>query len=115
MNSPGNMKRPLLNLLIGSVIIGAVLAIAPTDLDPFIDWNPASPYLVILPNNDGDVSTLHGQRTYDRAFISTVAEADREEKSMFWIFGANHNFFNTTWTPGSGDPFASDDGIELRP
>ena len=27
MNNPGNMKRPLLNLLIGSVIIGAVLAI----------------------------------------------------------------------------------------
>jgi hypothetical protein len=90
--------------------IGAVLAIAPTDHDPVIDWNPVSPYLVILPNNDGDVRYLNGQQTYDRAFIGSVPEAQREEKTAFWIFGANHNFFNTTWTPGSGDPFASDDG-----
>ena len=91
--------------------IGAVLAIAPTDQDPIVNWNPVSPYLVILSNNDGDVSNLQGQRTYDRAFTSAVPAADRREKTLFWIFGANHNFFNTTWTPGSGDPFASDDGI----
>ena len=93
--------------------VKAVLAIAPTDQDPFVDWDPVSPYLVIIPNNDGDVSNLQGQRTYDRAFTSVLPEAKREEKTEFWLFGANHNFFNTTWTPGSGDPFASDDGIGI--
>src|SRR5262249_44416319 len=29
--------------------------------------------------------------------------------------GANHNFFNTTWTPGSGDPFAADDWTSFVP
>ena len=91
--------------------IKAVLAIAPTDQDTLVDWNPVSHYLVILPNNDGDVSNLQGQRTYDRAFTAALPESARKEKTMFWLFGANHHFFNTTWTPGLGDPFASDDGI----
>lgn len=91
--------------------IGAVVAIAPTDQDQVVSWTPISPYMVILPNNDGDVSTLQGQRTYDRAF--RPGGPDAAEKSLVWIFGANHNFFNTTWTPGSGDPTASDDGQGL--
>jgi len=31
-------------------------------------------------------------------------------KSMQWIYGANHNFFNTVWTPGTGFACSSDDG-----
>ena len=89
--------------------IKAIVAIAPTDQDHTIDWVPINNYLVLLPNNDGDVRFLNGQQTYDRAFSSTKTFGS--EKTGLWIFGANHNFFNTTWTPGSGDPFASDDGI----
>lgn len=88
--------------------IKAVAAIAPTAQDGLVDWVPLSPYLVILSNNDGDVVFLSGQKTYDRAFSAIAPKA--KEKTAFWIFGTNHNFFNTTWTPGSGDPFASDDG-----
>jgi hypothetical protein len=35
------------------------------------------------------------------------------EKTVAWIHGANHNFWNTIWTPGSGDPYASDDGASV--
>ena len=62
--------------------IKAVLAIAPTDQDPWLKWTPVSPYLVILPNNDGDVWNLQGQRTYDRSFTAATPQEQRREKTM---------------------------------
>ena len=86
--------------------IKAVNAIAPTDQDPLIHYVPQVPYFLLMAASDGDVSNLQGLRTYDRT--SLAGTAVQSEKSMLWVHGANHNFFNTTWTPGA--TCATDDG-----
>lgn len=89
--------------------IRAVNAIAPTDQDPLIHYVPEVPYFLLLAASDGDVSNLQGLRTYDRT--SLAGATTQSEKSMLWVYGANHNFFNTVWTPDFGFSCASDDGI----
>jgi hypothetical protein len=89
--------------------IKAVNAIAPTDQDPFIDWIPEVPYYLLLAASDGDVSNLQGLRTYDRT--SLQGASPQSLKTMAWVYGANHNFFNTAWTPASGVACAFDDGV----
>lgn len=88
--------------------IKAVNAIAPTDQDPDIRYVPQVPYFLLLAASDGDVSNLQGLRTYDRTSVEGILT--QSEKTMGWVYGANHNFFNTVWTPGMGFSCASDDG-----
>lgn len=78
----------------------AVNAIAPTDQDRAISYVPQVPYFLLMAAADGDVSNLQGLRTYDRSFPATAP--NQATKTMQWIYGANHNFFNTVWTPGTG-------------
>jgi hypothetical protein len=89
--------------------IKAVNAIAPTDQDPFIRWVPEVGYYLLLAASDGDVSNLQGLRTYDRTSLQSAST--QSEKALAWVYGANHNFFNSAWTPGSGVACASDDGL----
>lgn len=88
--------------------IKAVNAIAPTDQDPLIHYVPQVPYFLLMAASDGDVSNLQGLRTYDRT--SLAGAPAQSEKAMLWVYGANHNFFNTAWTPGFGTACALDDG-----
>ena len=88
--------------------IKAVNAIAPTDQDNYVRYVPEVPYFLLMAAADGDVSNLQGLRTYNRAFPTTATV--QAEKSMLWVHGANHNFFNTSWTPSSGTACAGDDG-----
>lgn len=89
--------------------ISAVNAIAPTDQDPLVNYVPEVPYFLLMAASDGDVSNLQGIRTYDRT--SLASSPMQSEKSMLWVHGANHNFFNTVWTPGTGFMCSSDDGV----
>jgi hypothetical protein len=89
--------------------IEAVNAIAPTDQDPLIHYVPEVPYFLLMAASDGDVSNLQGLRTYDRTSLATAPT--QTEKSMLWVYGANHNFFNTAWTPGFGVACTFDDGV----
>ena len=92
----------------GHDILG-VVAIAPTDQQFGTPWDMLyTPYLGLIGAADGDVSNFQGFRTYDRAY--PTGASNQSEKSVAWIFGANHNFWNTVWTPPSSDPYASDDG-----
>ncbi len=89
-------------------LIRAVVAIAPTDQDAGTTWDVEhSPYLLLMAAADGDVP-FQGLRAYDVAFATGALP--QFEKVMPWVHGANHNFWNSVWTPGSGDPWASDDG-----
>jgi len=72
--------------------IGSVSSIAPVDGQAYV--LPAVPYFVILPAADCDVDQLGGQRIYDRAGNGI---ADATTKSAIYVYGANHNFFNTVW------------------
>ena len=58
-----------------------------------------TPTVTILPSCDGDVRALDGQRYTDRARDLTTD--DIALKSSVLVLGANHNYFNTEWTPGS--------------
>lgn len=101
--------------------IVALNAIAPTDQNALngISYVPdEAPYYLIIGARDGDVSNMQGVRTYDRAYPQGAA--NRQHKSMSIMYGANHNYYNTIWTPtadlGSLNPWiASDDGSSADP
>ena len=79
------------------------VAIAPTDrqYQPLTgatvvpDW-----YCLIHGSRDGDVSTFEGYNTYNRAHAVDLANptaSDGELKALLWVYGANHNQFNSAW------------------
>jgi hypothetical protein len=86
--------------------IDAILALAPVDFtrQPINDV----PFAVMLPYCDGDVSDLQGIHYFDDSRY--LVPGDPTPKSTVTVFGANHNFFNTVWSPGGGYPGAFDDG-----
>ena len=85
-------------------IAGQVL-IAPTDFGT--QTAPYVPTVTMLPYCDGDVIDLQGQRFTDTARDLTTD--DTSLKSSVMVMGANHNFFNTEWTPGVAAAPAWDD------
>ncbi|GAW50733.1 MULTISPECIES: hypothetical protein [unclassified Nocardioides] len=85
-------------------IVGQVL-IAPTDFGT--QTAAYVPTVTLLPFCDGDVSDLQGQRFTDTARDLTAG--DTSLKSSVLVMGANHNFFNTEWTPGIAQAPANDD------
>lgn len=88
--------------------IVAVNAIAPTDQNSVSYLMTAAPYYLLMPARDGDVSSMQGYRTYDRAFPEGAT--GRHDKTVAWVYEANHNYFNTIWTDtaalGSANPWA---------
>jgi streptogramin lyase len=66
---------------------------------------------VILPYADGDVQPLSGVGYFDDAYNAVApSKTNTSPEEMFLVMGANHNFFNTVWTPGNPGHFpASDD------
>jgi hypothetical protein len=86
--------------------IDAVLPLAP------VDFTRATvnevPMAVMLPYCDGDVYDLQGVHFFDDARYRLPG--DPTPKQTVTVFGANHNFFNTVWTPTAGYPGAFDDG-----
>ncbi|MEU7413160.1 hypothetical protein AB0B40_28245 [Streptomyces sp. NPDC042638] len=67
---------------------------------------PDVPSVSILPGCDGDVSDLQGEVYVDgtRAVSNGTAL-----HSAVYVIGANHNFFNSQWTPGQAAAPAEDD------
>ncbi|MGH7678432.1 MAG: alpha/beta hydrolase family protein [Gemmatimonadaceae bacterium] len=79
--------------------IKAAVAIAPVDgqyrptgrFHPFTDVN----YLVIHGSHDGDVSSFHGARIYERLrYTDTTTSAF---KSAIYMYRANHGQWNSVW------------------
>ncbi|WP_134765988.1 hypothetical protein [Nocardioides sp. 1609] len=85
-------------------IAGQVL-VAPTNFASHTA--PYVPTVTVLPYCDGDVSDIQGQRFTDTG--RDLATDDTSLKSSVLVMGANHNFFNTEWTPGIAAAPASDD------
>ena len=85
-------------------IVGQVL-IAPTDFGA--QTAPYVPTVTLLPSCDGDVSDLQGQKFTDGSRDLTTG--DTSLKSSVLVMGANHNYFNTEWTPGLAQAPAWDD------
>ncbi|GHA25501.1 alpha/beta hydrolase family protein [Streptomyces purpurascens] len=70
--------------------------------------NPAPdvPSMTILPGCDGDVSDLQGEIYVDGTRGVSRGAALH---SAVYMVGANHNYFNTEWTPGQAEAPADDD------
>jgi dienelactone hydrolase len=88
--------------------VSAVLALAPTDFgDHVVD--DATPYAVVLPRCDGDVSDLQGADVFERS--QYVATGPLHQLT---VEGANHNWFNSVWTgddsAGTSDAACRDEG-----
>ncbi|MFG2636569.1 hypothetical protein ACGFX8_22285 [Streptomyces sp. NPDC048362] len=67
---------------------------------------PDVPSVTILPGCDGDVSDLQGQVYVDGTRAVSGGSALH---SAVYVIGANHNFFNSEWTPGRSAAPAEDD------
>jgi hypothetical protein len=50
----------------------------------------------LIPVCDGDVSDFEGIRPYNR-MVQTAGQSGSGQKSIYLVYGANHNFFNTEW------------------
>ena len=82
----------------GYHVTGQVL-IGPTDFG--FQAAPATPTVTILPYCDGDVSDLQGQNfTDDGRDVTADPTHDLAFHSSVLVMGADHNFFNSEWTPG---------------
>ncbi|MFF0509200.1 hypothetical protein ACFYUH_37240 [Streptomyces fimicarius] len=90
-------------------IRGTVL-IAPTALGQ--NPVPDIPSLTVLPGCDGDIPDRQGQIYTDGT--RGVSRGKALHSSVYMI-GANHNYFNTEWTPGQAKAPASDDFLEWVP
>jgi hypothetical protein len=81
----------------------AAVAIAPTDRQYQPLTGPTvvpDTYCLIHGSRDGDVSTFEGYNTYNRAHAVNLANptvSDGELKALLWVYGANHNQFNSVW------------------
>jgi hypothetical protein len=102
----GVVRHFVLNAAQGSPFgITAVFPLAPVDFNrPVINNVPLS---VLLPYCDGDVSDLQGVHFYDDARYNVAG--DSGAKHTILVMGANHNFYNTVWTPGLFPAGTADD------
>lgn len=76
--------------------IAGVIPLAPVSFARMAP--PAVPTVTILPACDGDVSDLQGETYLDRG--RDLYGSRGGLRSSIWVPGANHNYFNTEWTPG---------------
>ncbi|RAS69112.1 hypothetical protein C8D87_1021190 [Lentzea atacamensis] len=67
---------------------------------------PDVPSVTFLPGCDGDVSDLQGQMFVDQTRGVSRGAALH---SALYMVGANHNYFNSEWTPGQAEAPAFDD------
>ena len=70
------------------------------------------PSATILPGCDGDQAELPSEMYLD---ASRGVSRGLALHSAVWIGGANHNYFNTEWTPGQAVSRAFDDYIGHDP
>ena len=91
--------------------IKAVFPLAPVDFNRFVVNNAALE--VLLPYCDGDVSDLQGVHFYDDARYNVAG--DPAPKHYVLVMGANHNFYNTVWTPSSSIAGAANDWLAFVP
>lgn len=90
--------------------IKTILPLAPVDFNRMTVPNVAMN--VLLPYCDGDVSNQQGQHMLDD---TRYAFDDDSLRSGVWAMGANHNFYNTVWTPGVYPYSVSDDWSGTNP
>ncbi len=108
----GAVRHFVLNESLGSPYgVKAVFPLAPVDFNrPVVNRAALS---VLLPYCDGDVNDLQGVHFYDDARYNVPG--DPAPKHYVLVMGANHNFYNTIWSPSSPFPGSADDWLAFTP
>lgn len=102
----GVVKHYVYNTSQGSPYgIKAVFPLAPVDFNRPVANRTA--LAVALPYCDGDVNDNQGVHFYDDARYNVAG--DTSPKHTIQVMGANHNYFNTVWTPGLFPAGGADD------
>jgi Chlorophyllase len=92
----------------------AIVAIAPTDQQYVPVSGPTKVrdnYLILHGSRDGDVFSFPGYKTYDRSHsvdLINPTQPAQGFKSLLWIHGANHNYFNSVWEQESSNTIERD-------
>src|SRR4026207_284365 len=108
----GVVRHYVLNNALGAPYgIKAVFPLAPVDFNRFVVNNAA--LHAPLPYCDGDVADLQGVHFYDDARYNVPG--DPAPKHYELVMGANHNFYNTIWSPSSPFPGAANDWLAFVP
>jgi len=89
--------------------IRAVAPLAPVNFTRQSVRGTAS--MTLVPYCDGDVSDLQGVHFFDDA---TAGSVDAAPHALLGVLGANHNFFNTVWTPGGWEAGTVDDWFDRK-
>ena len=98
LNPPPGDPRPARWKIRGTLLIGpTIFGINPA---------PDVPSITILPGCDGDVADLQGEQYVD---ATRGVSRGAALHSALYFYGANHNFFNTEWTPGQSEAPSNDD------
>ncbi len=89
-----------------------IFEIAPVDgqTDRTLDANGVA-WGVLLPACDGDVSSLEGINPFDRMLKLQTNSDKLEPKWVHYVWGANHNFFNSEWQKNDSPGCAGHDPI----
>ena len=108
----GVVRHFVLNNSLGAPYgVKAVFPLAPVDFNrPVVNRAALS---VLLPYCDGDVNDLQGVHFYDDARYNVPG--DPAPKHYILVMGANHNFYNTIWSPSSPFPGSADDWLAFTP
>lgn len=102
----GVVKHYVYNTSQGSPYgVKAVFPLAPVDFNRPVANRTA--LAVVLPYCDGDVNDNQGVHFYDDARYNVAGDAS--PKHTIQVMGANHNYFNTVWTPGLFPAGTADD------
>lgn len=88
--------------------INAVVAIAPVD-GQYLPADQRAPvedvnYLVFHGSHDGDVTSFHGLRQFNRVRFAAGASASGRFKSAVYVYRANHGQWNTVWGAHDNGP-----------
>jgi len=91
--------------------IQGIVSIAPVD-GQYLPTGRKMPvedvsYLVFHGSHDGDVTSFHGLRIYDRLTFTDSAAAARDVplfKSAVYVYRANHGQWNSRWGPNDNGP-----------
>ncbi len=86
-------------------VVKGVFAIAPTNFHNYKSENMN--LATILPYCDGDLSDLQGLLYYDEHRYEYTNASNSYHNIL--MMGANHNYFNTVWTPGEYPAATGDD------
>ncbi|WP_156462860.1 hypothetical protein [Methylobacterium sp. Leaf93] len=84
--------------LIDGLSIKSIFEIGPVDGQTSRELNADGvDSMILLPACDGDVLNLQGMKVFDRALQGKVPDTSKTFHGTVYVWGANHNAYNTEW------------------